>query len=107
MICEVKREIRKSDVVDALAALAFSRGGDAVRLLYMTPEEAAGARGLDLRLVADIKRSANGAVEVKLVDRIALLRLLAELVGGGGGAEELFRAVDGAAVALKERGDAD
>ena len=50
--------------------------------------------GLDLGALKEFKRSGNGAVELKLVDRAAVLERLVELSGGReDGAEEFFRAL--------------
>ena len=49
---------------------------------------------MDLGALKEFKRSGNGAVELKLVDRAAVLERLVELSGGReDGAEEFFRAL--------------
>ena len=63
--------------------LAGCRVNDAVKLAF-----------LDLGALKEFKRSGNGAVELKLVDRAAVLERLVELSGGReDGAEEFFRAL--------------
>ena len=82
--------------------LAFGRANDAVKLIFLEPEQVEMIDQLDLRMVSEVKRAANGAVEVKLISRLALLELLGELVGGSAesGAESFFRAMDAAAQRL-------
>ena len=70
--------------------LAGCRVNDAVKLAFLEGE----IDGLDLGALKEFKRSGNGAVELKLVDRAAVLERLVELSGGReDGAEEFFRAL--------------
>lgn len=95
---------QETPFLDQLRELAFGRANDAVKLIFLEPEQMNEIDGLDLRMVSEVKRAANGAVEVKLVSRLALLELLGELSGGGAesGAESFFRAMDEAAERLGE-----
>ena len=55
---------------------------------------------LDLGLLSEIKRGSNGTLELKLVNRLAALELMAKLMDAGdqsGTAEGLLRAMDEAA----------
>ena len=73
--------------------LAGCRVNDAVKLAFLDGEQL-GIDGLDLGALKEFKRSGNGAVELKLVDRAAVLERLVELSGGReDGAEEFFRAL--------------
>ena len=67
-----KKEVRREDVVEALKEIAFGRVNRGVELAY-----------LDLSTVAEFKRGANGAVEIKFVDRVKALGALYEMLGGG------------------------
>ena len=102
MICKVKRRMKKADFISELAGLAFGGCNDAVKLLFIDPDDGGGGvDGLDLRHVSEMKRAANGAVEIRLVNRLELLRLLAEQVDGEtSAAESLVSALDRAAGAL-------
>lgn len=71
-------EIRQQDVARRLAELAFGRANDCVRLVL---EESPKLGRLDLSLLSEVKRNDKGTVEVKLVDRLQALKLLAELTG--------------------------
>ena len=97
-------ELRREDVLRRLARLAFGGANDAARLALSPGEVDPGA--LDLSAVAELKVTDKGGVEVKLVDRVRALETLCALLGeaGGGGAEELYRALEDAAGQLEEGG---
>ena len=97
-------ELRREDALRRLAQLAFGRANDAARLALAPREVDPG--GLDLSAVAELKVTDKGGVEVKLVDRVRALETLCALLEerGGGGAEELYRALEDAAGQL-ESGD--
>jgi len=94
-------ELRREDALRRLAQLAFGRANDAVRLA-LCPKEVDPA-ALDLSAVAEFKVTDKG-VEVKLVDRVRALETLCGLLGegGGGGAEELYRALEDAAGQMED-----
>ena len=76
------------------------RVNDAVKLAFLDEGQLEKIDGLELGALKEFKRSGNGAVELKLVDRAAVLEKLVELSGGQENkAEEFFRA-------LKENADA-
>ena len=54
------------------------RANDAVKLAYLDQDGLGQIDGLDLRCLTEFKRSSNGAVEVKLTDRVAVLEKLLE-----------------------------
>ena len=105
------RKKKEEDVVERITELAFGRANDAVKLVFLDPEQPeqlAEIEGLDLSMVSEVKRSGNGSVEVKLLNRIALLELLAQLAAPAGTAakngeaESFFLAMDKAASKLHE-----
>ena len=97
-------ELRREDALRRLAQLAFGRANDAARLALAPREVDPG--GLALSAVAELKVTDKGGVEVKLVDRVRALETLCALLEerSGGGAEELYRALEDAAGQL-ESGD--
>lgn len=97
-------ELRREDALRRLAQLAFGRANDAARLALSPREVDPGS--LDLSAVAELKVTDKGGVEVKLVDRVRALETLCALLGesGGGGAEELYRALEDAAGQVEEAG---
>ena len=75
----IKRgELNRKDVVRLLGELAYGKVNDCVKLVLQEQEDLG---GLDLSLLTEVKRSDKGTVEVKLVDRLQVLKLLAELAG--------------------------
>ena len=94
-------ELRREDALRRLAQLAFGRANDAVRLALSPREVDPG--GLDLSAVSEFKITDKGGVEVKLVDRVRALEALWGLLEeSGGGAGELYQALEDAAGRLEE-----
>ena len=89
-------ELKREDALRRLAQLAFGRANDAVRLA-LEPKNV-DPSALDLSAVSEFKVTDKG-VEIKLVDRVRALETLCGMLesGGGGGAEELYRALEEAA----------
>lgn len=96
-------EVRREDALRRLAQLAFGQANDAVRLA-LAPKETDPAE-LDLSAVSEFKITDRG-VEIKLIDRVRALETLCGLLedSGGGGAEELYRALEEAAGQMGENG---
>lgn len=63
--------------------LVFNRGSDAARLAFRGGDDLAGLEGLDLSAVSSIHRAANGAVDMKFIDRIKLIELLLNAADDG------------------------
>ena len=107
------RKKKEEDVAARIAQLAFGKANDAVKLVFLDPEQPEQLEKieeLDLSMVSEVKRGGNGSVEVKLLNRIALLELLAQLSAPSGAAakngeaESFFLAMDKAASKLREDG---
>ncbi len=62
-----------------LERLAVSSPNDAVKLLYLSAEDVSELEGLDLSLLSEIKRGPKGDVELKFVNKLAIIRELIEL----------------------------
>ena len=72
----------RDDVLRRLERLADQKANDAVKLAFLT----------------ELKRHGNGAVEIKLVDKVLALEKLCEIAHkGGDGAEHFFRALESSA----------
>lgn len=69
--------VRREDVTRRLAELAYGRANDCVRLVL---EDGVEIETLNLDMLAEVKRSDRGVVEVKLVDRLAVLGQLEEIL---------------------------
>lgn len=66
----------REDVLRRLVKLAYGRVNDCVRLVL---EEKPDVEHLELDLLSEIKRNEKGTVEIKLVNRLAVLEQLAAL----------------------------
>ena len=64
-----------------LGALVEARVNDAVKLAFLDGERVDEIDGLDLTALTEFKRGANGGVEVRLIDRVAVLERMAGLLG--------------------------
>ena len=69
--------LARQQVLREMMDLAMGRANDAVKLAYLDQDGLGQIDGLDLCLT-EFKRSSNGAVEVKLTDRVAVLEKLLE-----------------------------
>ena len=89
-------ESRKA-VLRQIRKLAESRVNDAVRLAFLSEEELGELAKLDLSAVAEFKRSSNGTVEGKFIDRLAALQWLMDRAEEDPKAQRLYEALEGAA----------
>ena len=67
-----------------MCCIAQAAANDPVRLAYLTEEQADEIGKLDLTALTEFKRSANGAVEIKLTDRLEVLEKVMELLNTNG-----------------------
>ena len=91
---------RRRALLEQMGRLACAKVNDAVKLAFLDGERMDEIDNLDLSALTEFKRSGNGAVELKLVDRAAVLERLVELSGGREDKAEAFFQ------ALKESADA-
>lgn len=85
----LRQQVTQEDVIRRLIRLGFGSGKECASLME-------GGSDMDLSLVSEVKRSANGAVEFKLIDRVGVLRLLLELLKSDeDGAEAFLRSLQG------------
>lgn len=102
MIVTVSKIPKSEDIIRELKKLAFGKANDAVKLIFAGEGGEAAVDGLDLSLLSEVKRGSNGTIEVKLIDRLEAMALLAGMLDAGKNAgdenaEALFRAMDEAA----------
>lgn len=71
---------RREEAIRQLRKLATGKVNDAVKLSYLTGEELECIDALDLSALTEFKRSGNGTVEIKLVDRVEVLEKLIALL---------------------------
>lgn len=77
---DVMAEKINSDSPEALLKrLASSSPNDAVKLLFLEADDISAIEGLDLSLLSEVKRSPSGTVELKFVDKLAVLRELSAM----------------------------
>lgn len=86
---------RREDILRQMCRIAGARFNDPVRLAYLTQEQTEEIEKLDLTALKEFKRSANGAVEVKLTDRVEVLEKVLEMLDGGeGGVQALLKSLE-------------
>lgn len=77
MPCRPESPILREDVIRRLTELARDRANDCVRLVL---EDRPEIGSLDLDLLSEVRRSDKGGVEVKLIDRLAVLEQLERIL---------------------------
>lgn len=71
--------MKRTEILAELKRLIQSKNNDAVKLAYLGEEAAVNIGRLDLRGLVELKRSEKGCFEVKFVDRLKALELMARL----------------------------
>lgn len=74
----------RDEILRNMCDIARVKFNDAVRLAYLTEEQADEIGKLDLRALTEFKRSPTGAVEIKLTDRVEVLEKVLALIEGDG-----------------------
>ncbi len=69
-------KLTRADVARRLAELAFGRANDCVKLAFQQDPT---LEKLDLNLLSELKRNEKGTIEIRLVDRLKALEVLAQL----------------------------
>lgn len=84
----------RSRLLKLIEKLAKCKANDAVKLAFLDESQLEWINDLDLMALTGFKRSEKGSVEIQLVDRLAVLKLLVELSAGGENqrAAEFFQA---------------
>ena len=66
-------------LLELMEKLAKCKANDAVKLAFLEEGEVEEIDSLDLTALTGFKRTDKGAVEIQLVDRLTVLKLLVEL----------------------------
>lgn len=75
----MKKQTNSDSPEALLKRLASSSPNDAVKLLFLEADDISAIEGLDLSLLSEVKRSPSGTVELKFVDKLAVLRELSTM----------------------------
>ncbi|MEG2118826.1 MAG: XRE family transcriptional regulator [Pseudoflavonifractor sp.] len=91
-----RQEVCMDKIIRKMEKLAAGRVNDAVKLAFLDGERVDEIDRLDLTALTEFKRSGNGAVEVKLTDRMMVLEKIAGLLTqqDEDSAERFFRALE-------------
>ena len=90
-----RKPVQRQAVLRQMLELAEGSANDAVKLAFLGEDEREIIDSLDLGCLTEFRRSGNGAVEIRLVDRASVLAKLLEQLGGeDAGAAAFLRALD-------------
>lgn len=83
-------------IVRQLRRMLRAKPNDAVKLAFLDGERMDEIDNLDLSALTEFKRSGNGTVEIKLMDRMAVLEKIAAMLERGeeGEADAFLRALE-------------
>ncbi len=84
----MQRIFRKKDVIKRLGEIALGRSNDSVKLAFTNPERL-DIDSLDLTMLSELRRAANGSVEIKLLNRLDALKIMMEALRDEPGGEAL------------------
>lgn len=95
----VATDKRREEIMERLRRLADRKTNDAVKLAFLSGEDADRVDELDLTGLVELKRNANGSFEAKFVDQVKVLEMMTELAQAGNteAAEDFFAALGAAA----------
>ena len=84
----MQRIFRKKDVIKRLGEIALGRSNDSVKLAFTNPDRL-DIDSLDLTMLSELRRAANGSVEIKLINRLDALKIMMEALKDEPGGEAL------------------
>lgn len=94
----MNKERERKKILGKLSKIAFEKPNDAVKLAFLKDENSAEEiEKLDLTMLSEVKRDKNGAVEVKLVNRLEVVKMIFDELreeSDGQGAEMFLRALN-------------
>ena len=89
--------MKREHILTEIRRLVKGRVNDAVRLAYLDELDLDEIGKLDLSGIKEFKRSGNGTVEIKFVDRLEALQWLSEQAEDTKG-ERLYEAIENGAM---------
>ena len=105
----MQEDITSADIIRQAAQLALGRTNDIARLAFLEKGEEDVIGELNLSLLSEVKRGSNGTVELKLLNRLEVLRFLSQLIQESSveenGAAGIYAAIKHAAERLGEQED--
>lgn len=84
----MQRTFKKKDVMKRLGEIALGRANDAVKLVFTDPDRL-NIDILDLTMLSEVRRAANGSVELKLLNRLDALKIMMDAVRDEPGGEAM------------------
>ena len=98
--------VSREEVLLRMLHLAAGKANDPVKLAYLPEEDRDKLARLDLGCLTEFKRNANGTVEMKFVDRAAILMKIREQLKEepNDGPAAFLRALDGGGVVQTDLG---
>lgn len=100
---------KTSNADKLIKKLASASINDAVKLLFMSGDDMDKLDGLDLSLLSSVKRTPEGTVELKFVDKLAVLTKFSDIsrqqLFESENGVNFYTALDRAAISLRENGD--
>ncbi len=85
----------KKKIIKQMESLSKAKVNDAVKLAYLQEEQVDLIDGLDLTALTEFKRSNNGVVEVKFMDRLKVLEELLDLTEKADPVEAMLDVIGG------------
>ncbi len=99
--------VKREEILKEIRRLAKGRVNDAVRLAYLSEDELENIDELELSAVTEFKRSGNGTVELKFVDRLSALQWLLEQAEDDPRGKALYEALEKGAGGDEDSGETD
>ena len=99
--------VKREEILKEIRRLAKGRVNDAVRLAYLSEDELENIDELELSAVTEFKRSGNGTVELKFVDRLSALQWRLEQAEDDPRGKALYEALAKGAGGDEDSGETD
>ena len=75
--------LEHQEAIEKLRDIAYGQPNDTVKFLLEDPEKLMSSIGnMDLTMLSEIRKGANGILEIRLIDRLQAIKMLLEATGG-------------------------